>query len=623
MAVADTAKLIVDLSLKGNFARQLGLASKATKNFDRDASRAYKAGSQIGTGIKRGAAIAAAGVGILATQVGFGLDQLIELEKLTTQTNAALKSTKGVSGQTADSIRNLAEKYESLNATIDDKVIQSGENLLLTFTAIRKEAFEPALNAALDMSVALGKDLNTSVLMLGKALQDPIKGVTALGRAGVDVRSLKPKIEETMSLTKEEAKRWEALSKQDKKAGKRYLDGLRQEKTLKAQKLILAELNTEFGGSFLAGGTTTEAKVAKFGDAIEEVQKQLAVALLPTVSNVADALTELLLDPEVQDGARKLGESIGEMFTKENIKSGIGAIKEGAGVLLTVAQQVGGIVKTAVGVFQSLPPELQKLAVGAFVVNKLTGGLVTNLAGGLISAVLGAFKGVMNVNAGVVNVNGGVGGGGGLPGKIAGAAAGAAGIGLGTVGALVIAPASIAALGIVITNAIDPTHARSTAGKAATASARGVPDWNNRALQQLHAINQNTQDLDRPKTSGPAADKQRAAIEKVQTQVESMKGRIATELATNKKAVDDSKARITAAQQETRRETARGDALVRAQTQSSGAAIVAAINGIDVRPQVNVSVSPTTINKITTVTNRYGTQIGSRGQDAFDGTRPR
>ena len=34
MAVAETARLIVDLSLKGNFARQLGASGRALGKFD-------------------------------------------------------------------------------------------------------------------------------------------------------------------------------------------------------------------------------------------------------------------------------------------------------------------------------------------------------------------------------------------------------------------------------------------------------------------------------------------------------------------------------------------------------------------------------------------------------------
>ena len=74
---------------------------------------------------------------------------------------------------------------------VDDEAIASGENLLLTFTNIRNEAgkgndiFDQTTQAALDMSVAMGTDVKTSAMQLGKALNDPVKGMTRLQKVGV------------------------------------------------------------------------------------------------------------------------------------------------------------------------------------------------------------------------------------------------------------------------------------------------------------------------------------------------------------------------------------------------------------------------------------------------------
>lgn len=392
--LAETAKLAVDLSLKGNFASSLSASEKALGRFDKaitsSQGRAYKAGQQIGTGIKTGAVIAAAGVGILITQVVAGLASLARLDDVVTQTNAALKSTKGVAGETAASLRDLANKYEDLNATIDDTVIQSGENLLLTFTNIRKQAFEPTLQAALDMNQALGggeAGLSNTIRILGKALNDPLKGLTALQRVGVRFTDTQ-KAEIAAAL----------------KAGD----------TFKAQGVILAELNKRFGGSFLAGGSTTTGKIAKFKDAIDDLQRVLATALLPVIGKVADKLSVMLSDPHVIKTVNDLGQSIADLFSDKNLAEGgkiLGTLfdtaKAAAPVLKDAAVATLGVVKAAVGLFTSLPKEVQQLAIGAFAINKITGGLVTNVAGGLISSVLKQLvSGVVNVNGAVVNVVG-------------------------------------------------------------------------------------------------------------------------------------------------------------------------------------------------------------------------
>jgi hypothetical protein len=79
----------------------------------------------------------------------------------------------------------------SKKSGIDDEVIASGANVLLTFTKVRNEAgkgndiFNQGTTIALDMSRALGTDLQGSVIQVGKALNDPIKGISALQRVGV------------------------------------------------------------------------------------------------------------------------------------------------------------------------------------------------------------------------------------------------------------------------------------------------------------------------------------------------------------------------------------------------------------------------------------------------------
>ena len=431
MAFAETANLAVKLTLGGNFNAQLAKTRAGLRGFDKDASRAYKAGGQIGTGIKRSAVIAAAGVGALVSQIGFGLDSLIQLESATAQTNAVIKSTGGVAAQTSDDVRRLAEQYESLNATIDDKVIQSGQNLLLTFTNIRGKAFEPTLAAALDMNQALGggpEGLQSVMMKLGKAMNSPAEGFTALKRSGVLFNKEQQAIlKGSDNLDKKELKVYNALKKRNKAEAERYKQGVLRVKLEAAQALILKELGVEFGGSFAKAGDTTAGSVAKFGDAIEDLQKSLATALLPTVRNIADSLTELLADPAVIRGAKDLGASIGELFSKDNIKSGIGAIKSAMEAIRSIAGPVADVIRTAVGAFTSLPPDIQKLLVAGFAVNKLTGGLVTNIAGG----IFGALK-AMTVQAGVVNVTGGIVNGGGLPGGGgAGAASGLLGAGFG------------------------------------------------------------------------------------------------------------------------------------------------------------------------------------------------
>ncbi len=97
---------------------------------------------------------------------------------------AVWTSTKGTAGVTAEQANALADSLSRVTK-FDDETILSAESLMLTFTQVSKDVFPEAVESAMNMSQALGQDLQSSVVQLGKALNDPIQGATALRRVGV------------------------------------------------------------------------------------------------------------------------------------------------------------------------------------------------------------------------------------------------------------------------------------------------------------------------------------------------------------------------------------------------------------------------------------------------------
>jgi hypothetical protein len=426
MATADTAKLIAALELQDKFTKPLGGAERALGGFDKKMSSIEASGRRMGAGLGAAArnvtllagGAAVAGLGLLAVNIKKGVDSLHELESVTVATNTVLDSTKAVSGQTADSIRDMSEGFEDLNATMDDKVIQSGANMLLTFTNVREKAFEPALEAALNMNEAMGggpEGLQSTIIQVGKALNDPIKGVTALRRVGVQ------------------------LSSQQEDQIKTLIE---QNDLYGAQQIILDELTTQFGGRFAAAGKTAEGSQAALADRLEDVQMALAGPLIPAIDRVRDKLIDFLGTDRVLGGAEKLGEAIAGLFTDSNIERGVGMVEGLIDKLTTgdfsgitagiggVAEQVAGLPwesiadaarllgtgsKALLDAFLGLPSWVQTAVLTGWGLNKLTGGALGGIVGELGK---GLIKGVLNMNAGVVNVNGKIvnGPGGGVPG---------------------------------------------------------------------------------------------------------------------------------------------------------------------------------------------------------------
>jgi len=320
-----------------------------TKGFDKGMAHAdsvvQKAPSKWGTALKVGAGVGlgiAAGVVVkgLVGAISGGLQSLQATGVVVAQTQAVIKSTGGAAKVTADQIRNLSERTEDLTA-IDDKAVQAGANMLLTFTNIRNAAgkgndvFNQSVAVLADMSTAMGTDMKSGAIQLGKALNDPVAGITALTRVGV-------------TFTDQQKNQIKQL----------VLSG----RAMDAQKVILKELNKEFGGSGAAFAATDTGKAAKFQDAIEGIQQSIATGLLPVVTRVRGQLTSFLSDPATIGQAQALGEAIAGIFSEGNLRT--------AANLMTTA---AGAISTAIHLFSSLPPQVQALAVGALALKKITG----------------------------------------------------------------------------------------------------------------------------------------------------------------------------------------------------------------------------------------------------------
>lgn len=381
--------------------RARDLASKGIRGVKKElgglGSAGAKAMNGLSTAIKRVGIASAVG---LVGAVGLGVRSLGHLERVTNQTNAVLESTRGASGQTADAIREHAEALEQLT-TADDKAIQEGQNLLLTFTKIGGKTFPMATEAVTNMAIAMAKgdvanaDFKGTALQVGKALNNPIKGITALTRAGV-------------SFTEQQKKQITALVK----AGK----------VEEAQAVILKELAVEFGNAGKAAGTGFEADMRRVEDAGGSATQALARGVMPALGRFAKFLSTKLADPAVIKAIDELGKGLGDaaMSAIDFIET-VDFKAIGAG-LKTAKDAAAGIV----GAFMAMPDWVKQAIVTGWGLNKLSGGALSGLLGGVIKGVLGMTAGVVNIKAGVVNGAGGLPGaggpggkGGGIPGAVA------------------------------------------------------------------------------------------------------------------------------------------------------------------------------------------------------------
>lgn len=141
------------------------------------AASALRALGPVGAGV-------AVGLGSIVAVIAAGLPQFAEAERLSLRLEQVLRATGYASGLTAKEIKNLAEETErSTFATAEQ--VQEAAGVLATFRSVQGDTFRQALSLARDLSAVFGQSLTSSVTQLGKALEDPIQGISALRRVGV------------------------------------------------------------------------------------------------------------------------------------------------------------------------------------------------------------------------------------------------------------------------------------------------------------------------------------------------------------------------------------------------------------------------------------------------------
>lgn len=262
MAGTEVGSLYYDLNIDDkNLNRQLDNADKKVKGFG-DRINQYWGASQAASK-KFMLGVAAAGAAV----IGFGVSSVKafqDSQDKIAQTNAVLKSTHGIAGMSADAVTKLATALEA-QTKFSDEDVRSVENLLLTFTSLNKKIFPQATKTVLDMATALGEDTKSASIQLGKALQDPILGVTALRRVGVNFNSAQQEVIANLVNTGH---------------------------TAKAQALIMKELTKEFGGSAEAAGGTLSGAMAKLKNQLNNVQESIggliAAGLNPLLQKLLD-----------------------------------------------------------------------------------------------------------------------------------------------------------------------------------------------------------------------------------------------------------------------------------------------------------------------------------------------
>ena len=159
----------------------------------------------------------------------------------------AIKTTGGVAGFAAIELENLAKSLQKVTLFGDEDILSNVTAQLLTFTNIAGKEFKRTQQIVLDVSTVIGQDLKSTAIQLGKALNDPVANLGALGRSGIQFSKDQKVLIKSL---------WEVGQQAE------------------AQGIILAELERQYGGQAKAAAdvdvSLTQLK-NRFGDFKEGV----------------------------------------------------------------------------------------------------------------------------------------------------------------------------------------------------------------------------------------------------------------------------------------------------------------------------------------------------------------
>jgi hypothetical protein len=244
--------------------------AKGTQKAIKEFQSLEGAGKKAQFALKKAALPAALALGAV-TAAASGMLKAGEAAATSNARIAQINESMGLFGAETEKVNDRLFAYANATARatgIDQNSIKATQAKLLTFGQLAKSAdelngaFDRATTAAIDLASAGFGDAESNAVQLGKALQDPIKGIAALAKSGV-------------SFTEQEKEKIKTL--------------VETNRTLEAQDLILKAIETQVGGTALATANDTD----KLKVAFSQVSESIGLILVPILAGLAPILTTI------------------------------------------------------------------------------------------------------------------------------------------------------------------------------------------------------------------------------------------------------------------------------------------------------------------------------------------
>ncbi|HGN2584860.1 TPA: phage tail length tape measure family protein [Pseudomonas aeruginosa] len=277
MASRSLGTLTLDLIAKvGGFVAGMEKAERTAKKGAKEIGSAADAASLAWGKLGKVAAGALSGITVGAV-FGAVIRNTKQMEKEQAQLEAVLRSTGESAGFSREQLNEMASSMER-TSTVSAGEINQAQTNLLAFTGIVGEQFPRALQSAIDMAARTGTTVTSAAETIGRALDVPSKGLTALSKQG-------------FRFTEEQKKAAEQLEATGR--------------TAEAQGIILKALEESYGGAAAASRDT-------FGGALMALQNTIDGLLTGSEGSLdgakvaIDDLNRALSDPATAESVSKL-----------------------------------------------------------------------------------------------------------------------------------------------------------------------------------------------------------------------------------------------------------------------------------------------------------------------------
>ena len=208
----------------------------------------------------------------------------VQMRKL----EATIAATGGAAGLTSQEIDQMARRLDEAT-TGSAAGFRDAATQLLTFKSVGKDAFETTLMLAQDLADAGFGSVTSNAVQLGRALEDPVRGMTLLQRSGV-----------TLSQSQQDLVR--SLMETGKHA--------------QAQAVILEAVEGQVGGVAAAIGGGLTGALDLVSKRFTDIREQLGKAFLPLLQGAAERLAEFQKRLIDTGAVEKFGNAIAATLTK-------------------------------------------------------------------------------------------------------------------------------------------------------------------------------------------------------------------------------------------------------------------------------------------------------------------